>query len=70
MIHSISSVAKAGLDILQLQIRKFLKNFFEAEAIGQKIQNIDHTYAHAPNAWASPAFPRFYCNSIKCQFHT
>jgi len=64
MIHSVPSVSNTGFYVIQLQIWKFFNDLIETETVGQKVQNIDHTYTHTPHARPTAALARFNSDSI------
>jgi hypothetical protein len=58
MIDLPTGESKAGFDVRRLEIGQFIYDLVGAETVGQKIEHIANTYAHAPDARPSAALLR------------
>ena len=68
MIKATTRKLQGGSNILEFQIRKFLKNLLRGEAVGEKVQNVTDPNPHATNAWPASALLCVNCNSM-CKFN-
>ena len=55
MVQLAACVVQTSLDVLRLQISQLGENLLGSQPVGQKIQDIHHTDAHAADARASTA---------------
>jgi hypothetical protein len=64
MIHVPSSMAQSRLDIVHLEIRKFLQDLVGIQAGGKEIEDVNNPNAHTANARAPAALLRVDRDSV------
>ena len=58
MIDFTRGVLQAGLQVLRLQVRKFLQDLLGGQSGRHQVQNIRHADSHTPYAGPAPALFR------------
>src|SRR5262249_50287426 len=54
MIEPLASKPQTGVNILQFEVWQFFKHLLCGQAVGEQIEHIRHTDAHASDTWTSP----------------